>query len=245
VERPLRTRATGALAGLALASSLALAACGGAASTASEAAFPDAAHQPRGESVGYFDPPPPIAPGVRRAAAAAGCTVRSFPMEPVKVQPDGSLHVAGSPAYRLSLPPTSGLHNPTWADWGIYSRPVPFRFQVHNLEHGGIIVHLGRGLAAGPRAAIRRLWSRAPAYLIVTPETFPAFPARGVVVTSWQRWMSCPRWSPRVPAAIAAYRDAYRGTGPEQAPAIDSGRTVPGLPAPALRDSGARAPGTP
>jgi hypothetical protein len=239
VQRTSPSRSAGALAVLALASSLALAACGGG-GAASTAAATDRSHLPRAPSVAYFAPPPPVAPAVRRAARAAGCAVRGFPMEPVKLQPDGTLHVLGNPRYRVSQPPTSGLHYPVWADWGIYDRPVPFKFQVHNLEHGGIIVHLGRDLPPAARTAIRRLWAAAPAYMLVVPEAFAGFPARGVVVTSWQRSMSCPRWSPRVPAGIAAYRDVYRGTGPEGAAAYDSGRTVPGLPQPAVRDPGAR-----
>jgi hypothetical protein len=193
-------------------------------------------------SVDYFSPPPSIDPAVRRAAAAAGCSARGFPMEPVKLQPDGTFHVLYNPVYRVSLPPTSGLHYPIWADWGIYARPVPFRFQVHNLEHGGIIVHLGSRLTAAQRAAVRRVWQAAPAYMLVTPETFAQFPAHGVVVTSWQRWMSCRRWSPKVPAAIAAYRDAYRGTGPEQVAALNAGASAPGLPTPVVPDPGAERP---
>jgi hypothetical protein len=157
-------------------------------------------------------------------------------MEPVKLQPDGTFHIFGTPVYKVSLPPTSGLHYPVWADWGIYDQPVPFKFQVHNLEHGGVVVHLGSRLSSAARNAIRRLWTAAPAYLLVTPETFPQFPAQGVVVTSWQRWMSCRTWSPRVPAAIAVYRNVYRGTGPEQVPAYDSGGEAPGLPTPAIPD---------
>jgi uncharacterized protein DUF3105 len=236
------TGPTGALAVLALGTGLALAACGGggASSTTTAATFPDAAHSPRGRSVDYSQPPPPIASAVRRAARAAGCSVRSFPMEPVKLQPDGTYHVLGNPVYRVSLPPTSGLHYPVWADWGVYDRPVPFKFQVHNLEHGGIIVHIGRSVPATARAAIRRVWAAAPAYVLVTPEAFARFPIRGIVVTSWQRWMSCPRWAPRVGGAIAVYRDVYRGTGPEQVAAVDSGQDVPGLPRPAVPDPGAR-----
>jgi hypothetical protein len=227
-----------AVLGLGAFLALALAACGGGGggSTTQPA---DTSHLPRGKSVDYFSPPPPIAPALRAAARAAGCSVRSFPMEPVKLQPDGTFHILGTPVYRVSLPPTSGLHYPVWADWGIYDRPVPFKFQVHNLEHGGIIVHLGSRLAPAARTAIRRLWTAAPAYMLVTPETFARFPANGVVVTSWQRWMSCRRWSPRIPAAIAVYRDVYRGTGPEQAAAYDSGQPVPGLPTPAVPDPGA------
>lgn len=41
-----------------------------------------------------------------------------------------------------SNPPTSGWHNSDWVkDWGIQADYVAEEYQIHNLEHGGIIVH--------------------------------------------------------------------------------------------------------
>jgi hypothetical protein len=41
-----------------------------------------------------------------------------------------------------SNPPTSGWHSSDWEkDWGIQTDYVEEYYQVHNLEHGGIIVH--------------------------------------------------------------------------------------------------------
>jgi len=41
-----------------------------------------------------------------------------------------------------SNPPTSGWHSSDWEkDWGIQADYVEEYYQVHNLEHGGIIVH--------------------------------------------------------------------------------------------------------
>jgi hypothetical protein len=48
--------------------------------------------------------------------------------------PDGS----PSPAYNSS-PPTSGPHAGA-ARWGAYTMPIPEINQVHNLEHGGILI---------------------------------------------------------------------------------------------------------
>ncbi len=44
------------------------------------------------------------------------------------------------PAEYNSTPPTSGPHT-TSDSWGIHDEPVPYEKQIHNLEHGGIIVH--------------------------------------------------------------------------------------------------------
>ena len=66
---------------------------------------------------------------------------------------DGQTHVpVGTrvPSY-TSDPPTSGPH---WSQaavapiaWGIYSQPISDEVLVHNLEHGGIVIHYGIGIA--------------------------------------------------------------------------------------------------
>ena len=200
-------------------------------------------HFPRGSSVGNgISPAPPIARRVKQAADAAGCTVRSFPPEVTAYVASGpyagTLHVETEPTYHQSLPPTSGLHYPVWADWGVYNKPVPFRFIVHNLEHGGIEIHYGKSISSDDLQKIIAFWRASPAYLLVLPEDFPQFPPNAVVVTSWQRWMVCKPFEEKDLAAIAVYRDTYRGTGPEYAPAINSGEgdATPGLPTPEIKD---------
>lgn len=39
-----------------------------------------------------------------------------------------------------SNPPTSGPHLPNWSNWGIFTKAVPDELQVHNLEHGGVVI---------------------------------------------------------------------------------------------------------
>jgi hypothetical protein len=51
-------------------------------------------------------------------------------------------------------PPTSGLHFPLTIVWGMYDAPVDRLREVHNLEHGGIIIHYGPGV---PRAQVEQL----------------------------------------------------------------------------------------
>jgi hypothetical protein len=120
----------------------------------------------------------------------------------------------------------------------LYVRPVPYRFQVHNLEHGGIILHLGNDLSAEARKGVEDLWRESPAYLLVVPEENDRFPGNAIVVTSWQRWMVCDPYDSADRAAIRVYRDTYRGTGPEHAPATNSGEgdATDGLPTPKFAD---------
>ena len=59
-----------------------------------------------------------------------------------RVPIQGTAHIGvgqSHPSYN-STPPTSGWHYESPAPWGIYTSPLVDEIQVHNLEHGGIIV---------------------------------------------------------------------------------------------------------
>jgi Protein of unknown function (DUF3105) len=187
---------------------------------------------------GLSSTPPAIGDAVTNAAKDAGCAARGFAADGGK---SARSHVDGDPTYTLSIPPTSGAHNIIWADWGFYDQPIPYRHQVHNMEHGGVIIHYGSGVNAAGVSALKDLWRQEPAYLMVVPDTSASFPKNGVVVTSWQRWMVCKPFKVSQIAAIKTYRDTFRGAGPENAKgdtrlAQNGGANAPGLPKPALSD---------
>jgi hypothetical protein len=54
---------------------------------------------------------------------------------------DGGGHVpACEPGNYSSVPPTSGCHLDSPAEWGVYSSPQDEVQLIHNLEHGGIVI---------------------------------------------------------------------------------------------------------
>lgn len=54
---------------------------------------------------------------------------------------DGGGHIpACTPGNYSSTPPTSGCHDPSPLNWGVYTAPVSAQQLIHNLEHGGIVV---------------------------------------------------------------------------------------------------------
>lgn len=190
---------------------------------------------PRGASVTYNDPPPPLAAGVVAAAQAAGCTAASFTSE---ANPQD--HIDGESATTQSIPPLSGAHNERWADWGVYDRPVPYKHQIHNLEHGGVIIHYGTEVPVEAVNSLRNLWAASPAFVMVVPDSNPTFPKNAVVAGSWQRWVVCKPYSAAKVAAIEAFVKEYRGRGPEPAAALNAGGDRPdGLPAPEISDTAA------
>ena len=194
---------------------------------------------PQGSSVGEGQgKAPAIAASVKKSAKSGSCTVRAFASE-------GAQHGAARPFSFKQTPPTSGTHATRWADWGVYDEVVPHQFQVHNLEHGGVVVHIG---ASFPQKAVKGLgefFAREPGYLVVVPRAttklVPAesgakrFPEGGIVATSWQRRIVCRRATPKAMSAVYAYVRRYRGTGPEQVPAGNSSALRPNdLPEPSL-----------
>lgn len=183
----------------------------------------------RGTSVGDgLGGSPPIAASLRQAAQAAGCTVRGE-------RSAGADHVA-DPTYRPPFPPTSGPHLEVPASWGVYDQPVPYGHEVHSLEHGGVVIHLGAQLGDAAREEIVALWRQAPPYVMVVPAMEGAAAPGGVTVTSWQRIMRCDTWGPEVREAVTTFRDLYRGRGPEDIQALNPPEGEDPEPAPAIAD---------
>jgi len=194
----------------------------------------------RGSSVGFGEgPAPSIAPAVRRAAKNAGCTLRSDPSAVgihLLISDIVPLHVQNPDYSGVPRPPTNGHHRPIWANWGFYQQPIPYPYEVHNLEHGGIIVHLGIDVRRAAGERVVRMWAASPPFMVVEPGRPADVPPNGATITSWQRAMICKKWNPRVLGAIITYRDTYRGTGPEQVPSLNTGTGAKDLPVPVLPD---------
>ena len=194
----------------------------------------------KGSSVGFGEgPPPALAPTVRKAAKAAGCRLRAdtsavgIHLQASDIVP---LHVQDPDYSTQARPPTNGFHRPIWANWGFYQQPVPYAYEVHNLEHGGIAIHIGLAVTRKQGTRVIQLWADSPPYLVIAPGRPADVSRRGVTVTSWQRAMVCKTWNARTVAAIRIYRDVYRGAGPEQIPSLNSGGNAGDLPTPVLPD---------
>jgi hypothetical protein len=57
-----------------------------------------------------------------------------------KVETQPANHIPACVPNYTTTPPTSGCHQPNWDSWGIHTSPIANDLQVHNLEHGGVIV---------------------------------------------------------------------------------------------------------
>ena len=125
--------------------------------------------------------------GVRTAAAAAGCTPqRSFDIV-------GRTHVDAEGTSRTpynSEPPTSGDHlGAQILPWGsVYEEPHEPEIYVHNLEHGGTVVHYSPELPDGQIEPLHDLADKYPRGILMLPnDTLD----KRVVMTSWGKMQSC------------------------------------------------------
>lgn len=150
-----------------------------------------------------------------QAAKLAGCTVREEPDE-------GNDHVerdVTADDYGTN-PPTSGMHNPTWAPDGIYepgNTPI-LGTLVHTLEHGRIDIQYRPGTAPATIANLAKLYEELDGgYHLLLFENTTAMPF-AVAATAWDHLLGCPEFNDKVYDAIRAFTAEYVDKGPEVVP---------------------------
>ncbi len=121
-------------------------------------------------------------------------------------QNQGAQHIADDATFDgyNSVPPTSGPHWGAPAPWGISTSPLPNERQVHNLEHGGVIIQYN----TEDQELINNLTRFAqkqpnfPCFLIVAP--YPDMPFT-IAITAWPG-------KPALPPSQPTYLDGVRDT---------------------------------
>ncbi len=104
----------------------------------------------------------------RATLQAAGFTLDSFPALSNKPDHSDVPTLATKPKWN-SMPPTSGPHYGVPAVWGSYDEQVPLVQSLHNLEHGGVIIHYGPKVPKAEVDKIRGWYSKDPNGLIISP----------------------------------------------------------------------------
>lgn len=148
------------------------------------------------------------------AVVIAFLAVQSPPEELAGVETfpaQGRDHLAegeASPVYN-SDPPTSGDHSPSAAQCGIYTEPIPDILQVHNLEHGAVVIQYQPDLSSEEISALEDFARTKDSHIVVAPREGLSAP---VVVTSWTRMLSLD--TAEIPT-INVYYDEFAFSGPE------------------------------
>jgi hypothetical protein len=129
-----------------------------------------------------------------------------------------------------TFPPSNGQHYPKWAVWGFYTQPVNPRMVVHNEEHGGVILWWGPKTPKATIDKLNQLYSEQPDGVFGTP--IAGLDSK-VAITAWTGDSSryaqkgyygeghlavCTSYTDKTAKAFRAFRDAYRGKGPEGVP---------------------------
>ena len=167
---------------------------------------------------------------VQTAMESAGCSFTEVPAAASQQH----MSAADEKVRYSTFPPATGVHNPTPALWGNYRLPSDPRQVVHNLEHGGIAIWYGPRISAADRGALDSFYDDSPNAMVITPladsypnVTYPKHEPLGSKI-GLSVWTSntktakgtayvavCPSFNAK---AFAAFRDTFRGKGPERFP---------------------------
>jgi hypothetical protein len=152
---------------------------------------------------------------LREAARAAGCEIRTLPDE-------GAGHVTEAVKYK-SNPPTSGEHDPSPAEDGVYvaDNPPDVEQSVHALEHGRILFQYRAGT---PSTRIEQLESMSDeevkgssGYKSLVFQNQTDMP-HAVAATSWKKMLSCKTFDDGAFDALRAFRLENVDRAPEFVP---------------------------
>lgn len=119
------------------------------------------------------------------------------------------------PAYN-SNPPTSGWHTGgNIGPWGVTTQPIPDEITVHNLEHGGVIIHYRQDLDSATvdqlTTLTRQLQQQSPCVLLIPRPTDKL--DKPIAVTAWTWLMKLDSFDA---SAITAFFRQHVNQGPEQ-----------------------------
>jgi hypothetical protein len=153
---------------------------------------------------------------VEKTMRTAGCTLKT-------VRASSRKHVSSLAAkikYNTD-PPSNGSHYFQPAIWDFYTQPANPVQVVHNEEHGGVILWWGDKVPSSTVEELRAFYISSPNGILGTPY---AKLGNKVAITAWTAPSGgmgeghaavCPTFNEK---AFKAFRDAYRGKGPERYP---------------------------
>jgi len=148
-------------------------------------------------------------------ATAAGCTFKTFKSE-------GRNHTTGKVTYKTN-PPTSGNHNPTPAQDGLYApgnEPNPENY-VHSLEHGRIEFEYKKGTPQAQVAQLQKLAEEplngSAGYHVLMFQNNTNMPSQ-FALAAWTKLLTCDKLTPQSIAVMRNFRKAFTDKGPEFIP---------------------------
>jgi Protein of unknown function (DUF3105) len=150
---------------------------------------------------------------LQTAAKNAGCTLKTFESE-------GRTHDDKPASWKYKTnPPTSGTHNPVWAEDGVYpyGTAPPVGFTVHALEHGRIDIQYSPKLTQAQYNQLQTLMSEDQGYHQLLFKNQTKMPGT-IAATAWTQQLLCPTMNPKVFDALRDFKARYTDQGPEAVP---------------------------
>jgi hypothetical protein len=148
-------------------------------------------------------------------ATAADCTFKSYPAE-------GRTHTTGKVKYKTN-PPTSGNHNPTPAQDGIYApgnEPAPENY-VHSLEHGRIEFEYKPGTPQAQVAQMQKIAEEplngSAGYHVLMFQNNTKMPSQ-FALAAWTKLLTCNSLTPKSMNVMRQFRKSFTDKGPEFIP---------------------------
>ena len=151
---------------------------------------------------------------LKAAAEAAGCTLDNPEIE-------GSTHEDKdfkASDYKTN-PPTSGNHDPTWYEDGIYNAgdTPKLGMLVHTLEHGRIDVQYKEGTSPDDVAKLEAFLGETDGYHMMLFQNATGMDA-AVAATAWGHSLNCSKLDDTTWDALRTFRTTYIDKGPESVP---------------------------
>jgi hypothetical protein len=118
-------------------------------------------------------------------------------------------------------PPTTGSHYYSPAQWGFYTTPANPVQVVHNEEHGGVILWWGDKVPQSTIDQLKEFYDESPNAMFGTPY---APLGNKIAITAWTSPAGglgeghVATFTTFNEKAFKAFRDAFRGKGPERFP---------------------------
>lgn len=167
---------------------------------------------------------------VGKAMKAAGCTYKAIPPLPPtknKTNYHADVPTLTSKVKWSTFPPSAGAHYGLWAVWGFYRQAVNPRQVVHDEEHGAVVIWWGPEVPSATVDQLEAFYQQKPEGMMGTPI---AGLGKKIALTAWTgdpakyyrngdfgmgHIATCSVFDQK---AFAAFRDAFRGKGPEGIP---------------------------
>ena len=135
-----------------------------------------------------------------------------------RIADQGAGHIANSTDSHTpynSNPPTSGVH---WgggtAPWSVLGQPIADEVSVHNLEHGGVIIHYRQGLdqaTVDQLTALTGQLQRQNQCILLVPRPADKIDAP-IIATAWNYRLKLQRFDAET---LTKFFQAHVGRGPE------------------------------